>query len=164
MIHRPLPRRKTIAGIRFILDEFGTYIPENLDPPRKIVLRKPSDCLPLLLSIRRSKQEVFMVITVDGANQAIRALEITKGLVNQSQVHPRETFFPAILDHAVSIILAHNHPSGNLTPSPEDLSTTRRMAEAGKTMGIKVQDHLIVTEDGYLSIRERFPDYLLPGF
>jgi DNA repair protein RadC len=76
-------------------------------------------------------------------------------------VHPRETFACALEDRAVSILAAHNHPSGSLDPSAEDLVATRRLAEAGRLLGIPLLDHLIVTTDGYTSLRERFPDYFM---
>ncbi len=84
---------------------------------------------------------------------------ITVGLANQSQIHPREVFRPAILDAAVSILIAHNHPSGNLEPSEADLVATRRLVEVSKTIGIPVLDHVIVSQQGFLSIREKFPGY-----
>ena len=104
-----------------------------------------------------------MVITLDGANQVIKAHEITKGLVNQCHIHPRETYVCALVDIAVSIVVAHNHPSGILEPSTEDLITTRRLAESGRLLGIPLLDHFIVSAEGYSSLRERFPDYFNPG-
>ena len=155
-----LPKKKTIRGIPFKLDAFGTYSPEiNENSVSKIKIRLPSDVLPLLLPIRNESQEHFMVITLDGAHQVIKAHTISKGLVNSCQIHPRETYFHAIADRAVSIIIAHNHPSGVLEASNDDLLTTRRLSEVSKTMGIKILDHLIVGETGFLSLRERFPDY-----
>lgn len=121
-------------------------------------VRRPADCLPHLAGLRTAKQEVFAVLTLDGNHNIIKCHEITKGLANQSQVHPRETFVPALEDRAVGIIVAHNHPSGSLEPSNDDLSVTRRLAEAGRLLGIPVMDHLIVTADGFTSLRERFPD------
>jgi DNA repair protein RadC len=100
-----------------------------------------------------------VVLTLDGNNQIIKKHTITVGLANQSHIHPRETFFPAIQDRAVSILVAHNHPSGNLEPSEADLVATKRLVEVSKTMGIPLLDHLIVSENGFLSLRERFPAY-----
>lgn len=122
-------------------------------------IRKASDALPYLASLRGRRQECFMVLTLDGSHQVIRAHEVTVGLANQSQVHPRETFACALEDRAVGIMIAHNHPSGSLDPSTEDLVVTRRLAEAGRTLGIPLLDHLIVATAGYTSLRERFPDY-----
>lgn len=153
-----LPMRKTIGGVVFVKDRFGTYIPESFLRSR-IKVRTPSDAIPALASIRLSPQEIMAVIDLDGSNQIIKTREVTQGLVNQSQVHPREVYRGAILNNAVSILVAHNHPSGNLEPSESDLISTRRLVEVSKTIGIPVLDHLIVTADGFLSIRERFPAY-----
>ena len=159
-----LPERTCIGGIWFRQDAFGGFVPENPENiPRKIRVRTPPDCLPLLAHIRREKQEIFMVITLDGANQVIQIHEATKGLVNQCHIHPRETYVCAVEDRAVNIIVAHNHPSGTLEPSPEDLITTRRLAESGRLLGIPLLDHFIVSAEGYSSLRERFPDYFNPG-
>jgi DNA repair protein RadC len=126
---------------------------------RRVRIRKPSDVLPYLGSLRNRAQECFMVLTLDGGHQVIKTHEVTVGLANQSQVHPRETFACALEDRAVGIMAAHNHPSGSLDPSAEDLVATRRLSEAGRLMGIPLLDHIIVTEEGFTSLRERFPDY-----
>jgi DNA repair protein RadC len=127
----------------------------------RVRIRKPGDAMPHLGSLRGRRQECFVVLTLDGNHQVIRAHEITVGLANQSQVHPRETFACALEDRAIGILAAHNHPSGSLDPSPEDLVSTRRLAEAGRLLGIPLLDHIIVTTEGYTSLRERFPDYFM---
>lgn len=124
----------------------------------RVRIRKAADALPYLASLRGRRQECFVVITLDGNHQIIRAHQITVGLANQSQVHPRETFACALEDRAVGIMAAHNHPSGSLDPSTEDLHTTRRLAEAGRMLGIPLLDHLIVTAEGFTSLRQRFPE------
>ncbi len=155
-----LPKRKTIRGISFLLDPFGTYTPEFREKAEsKIKIRKPSDCLPLLHQLRSESQEHFMVITLDSAHQVIKSHTITRGLVNQCQIHPREVFRAAIEDMAVSIIVAHNHPSGNLDPSPDDMMATRRLSEASKTIGIKLLDHFIVAETGFTSLMDLYTMY-----
>ncbi len=126
---------------------------------KKVKIRTPKDALPLLAALRTGRQEIVIVLTLDGNNQIIKSHSITKGLANQSQIHPRETFYPAIEDRAVSILVAHNHPSGNLEPSESDLVATKRLVEVSKTMGIPLLDHLIVSENGFLSLRERYPNY-----
>ena len=126
---------------------------------QRVRVRRPADALPFLGTLRGRKQECFLVLTLDGGNQVIKSHEITVGLANQSQVHPRETFACALADHAVGIMAAHNHPSGSLDPSAEDLVATRRLSEAGRVLGIPLLDHLIVTEEGFTSLRERFPEY-----
>lgn len=124
---------------------------------RRLRIRTPKDALPMLAFLRASAQENFVVITLDGNNQVIKLHPVTVGLANQSQIHPRETFHPAVADRAVSILIAHNHPSGNLEPSESDLAATRRLVEVSRTLGIPILDHLIVTDAGFLSLRERFP-------
>src|SRR5690606_20144288 len=89
---------------------------------RRVRIRRAGDALPYLGSLRGRRQECFAVLTLDGSHQVIRAHEITVGLANQSQVHPRETFACALEDRAVGILAAHNHPSGSLDPSTEDLA------------------------------------------
>lgn len=107
------------------------------------------------LQLRDLKQEIFMVITLNSANKVIRDRIITKGLLNSSLTHPREVFREAILENAASVILLHNHPSGNLEPSREDISITKQIVEAGKIIGISVHDHIIIAGDGYTSLMER---------
>jgi len=77
------------------------------------------------------------------------------GLLDSAQIHPREVFADAIADRAAGVILVHNHPSGSLEPSPEDIAITRRLVQAGEILGIPVLDHVIVGPSGYLSLKER---------
>ncbi|WP_319758454.1 JAB domain-containing protein [uncultured Sphaerochaeta sp.] len=100
------------------------------------------------------EKEHFIVLTLNGANKTIDSHIISSGLVNKTLVHPREVFRPAILDNATSIIIAHNHPSGNTTPSPEDMGITQRICQAGDLIGIRVLDHIIFTNEGHLSMME----------
>ena len=100
------------------------------------------------------KQEEFHVVCLDTKNQVIQPHQITVGTLDASLVHPREVFRVAIKDAASSIILFHNHPSGDPTPSREDLQVTSRLEEAGKTVGINVLDHIILGRHGATSIRE----------
>ena len=99
-------------------------------------------------------REHFVAITLDGASRVIDTHIISIGTLNQSLVHPREVFYPAIKDKAASIILAHNHPSGQLHPSRADKQVTTRLKDAGKLIGIDVVDHIILTPDGYYSFQE----------
>lgn len=147
-----------IDGKIFVRDSFGGYMPkEKLLERTKI--RKPADAAGELAQIRMAEQEHFMVILLDGSNAIIESNVVTVGLVNQSQIHPRETFRQAVAQNAVTIILAHNHPSGNLEPSESDLAATRRLVEAGKVLGIPVMDHIIVASTGLKSLREGYPAY-----
>lgn len=118
-------------------------------------VRKAEDILPLISHIADKKQEYFLCISLNGANEVIGNRIVTVGLLNTNQVHPREVFADAISDRAAGIILAHNHPSGILAPSPDDVITTRQLIDAGNIIGISVLDHIIVTKKGYLSFKEK---------
>ena len=150
---------RSIKGVKYVEYPNGVLVPASLVCEAPIKIRTPKDVLPLLESDKWEAQERFIVITLDGNNQVIKKHTVTVGLVNCAQMHPRETYYPAISDMAVSIIVAHNHPSGNLEPSEADLVATRRLVEVSKTMGIPVLDHLIISKTGFLSLRERFPNY-----
>jgi DNA repair protein RadC len=104
--------------------------------------------------IQRGLQEELHVLTLNGNHRVIRSHQVTVGLLNTSQVHPREVFRPAILDAAASIILVHNHPSGNPKPSAEDVKVTGEIESAGKLIGIKLLDHIVVAREGSTSIIE----------
>jgi DNA repair protein RadC len=125
----------------------------------RIKVRTPKDIVPLCELIVGSEQECVMVFCLDGNNQVSSRHWVTVGLANQSQMHPREIYKHAIRNNAVSIVIVHNHPSGNLEPSESDLIATRRMVEVSKTIGIPVLDHVIVSPKGFLSIRDRYPAY-----
>jgi len=121
---------------------------------KSFVIQNAEDALPLISYIADKKQEYFLCISLNGANEVIRNRVVTVGLLNTNQVHPREVFADAISDRAASIILAHNHPSGVLKPSPNDLAATKQLVDAGKILGIPVLDHLIITKKGFLSFKE----------
>ena len=95
-----------------------------------------------------------MLITLDGASKVIEKRVIHIGTLNQSLVHPREVFRPAILDNAAGIIIAHNHPSGTLEASRADLQITQRLKEVSKLVGIELLDHVIVSKEGYCSFSD----------
>ena len=102
--------------------------------------------------IRNKKQEYFVLLTLDGARRLIKNRTITIGTLMSSLVHPREVFSPAIEDRAASIIIAHNHPSGMLDISEQDREVTNRIRQAGELLGIRLDDHIIVAGDGYVSV------------
>ena len=97
--------------------------------------------------------EILRIMCLDGANCLISIETITKGIANQSLVHPREVFRTAISQGAVSIVMVHNHPSGNPEPSEDDIKLTERLAQAGDIVGIDVLDHIIIGDDNYLSLK-----------
>ena len=102
--------------------------------------------------------EHMVLVTLNSSNVVINIHELTTGLVNQTLVHPRETFVHAIEDRAVSVILVHNHPSGSSEPSTEDLHLTRMMCSVGKIVQIPVIDHLIISRCGLTSLCRLYPD------
>ena len=112
------------------------------------------DVLPLLSDIRNKPQEHFVSITLNGANEVIQKRIVTVGLLDKSLVHPRDVFADVITDRAAAVIFAHNHPSGDLQPSAEDLKSQTRLVEAATILGIRVLDHLIVGRRGYFSFEE----------
>ena len=101
--------------------------------------------------ICEKRQEYFSMLTLDGARRLIDKRTITVGTLMSSLVHPREVFAPAIEDRAASIIIGHNHPSGMLDISDQDREVTKRIKQAGELLGIHLDDHIIVSENGYVS-------------
>lgn len=152
-------KTKKIAGQSYIVYPNGVLVPETLVREIGVKVSFPSQVVPLFSDIAFSPVECSAVVTLDGANQVIKKHDITKGLVNSCSMHPREMFRVAILDNACSIVIAHNHPSGQLEASEADLIATRRMVEVAKTIGIPVLDHLIVSSKGFVSLREKYPNY-----
>jgi DNA repair protein RadC len=107
------------------------------------------------LLLQSEPVEVFAVLLLSTKHQVIAYHEVSRGTLDTSLVHPREVFKAAILANASTVVLAHNHPSGNPTPSPEDHQITKRLARAGELLGIHVLDHVVVGDSGYVSFRER---------
>ena len=120
-----------------------------------VLVLSPRDVWEQLKNIRGSKKEHFVVFYLDTQNQEIRHEIISIGTINASLIHPREVFEPAIKHLASHIIIAHNHPSGSLDPSDEDLAVTKRLADSGRLLGIEVLDHVIVTNKSYTSFKEK---------
>lgn len=119
----------------------------------------PSDAAALCADIADLAQETFHVLLLNNRNRLIERQMVTLGVVDSTFMHAREIFRPAILAGANQIVLTHNHPSGDPSPSAEDIKSTRQMIEAGRIIGIKVLDHVIVgktdgTHAGYQSLRE----------
>jgi DNA repair protein RadC len=104
--------------------------------------------------LMKETKEMFITLHLDGKNRIICMDLVSIGSLNQSIVHPREVFKTALLSNAAAIILVHQHPTGDPSPSSEDLSITKRLKEAGEFMGIKVLDHIIVGDGEYLSFVE----------
>jgi DNA repair protein RadC len=119
------------------------------------VFKRSSDVaghyLPLMRDLRK---EVFKVLLLNRANRFIKEVFISEGTLDASVVHPRDVFREALLEPAAGIILIHNHPSGNPSPSDEDLRITKQLAEAGRLLGIKVYDHIILAGESYRSLAD----------
>lgn len=118
------------------------------------VILSPREVWEECRDIRASKKEHFVVFFLDTQNQVTKREIISIGTLNASLIHPREVFEPAVKHLAAHVIVAHNHPSGSLEASDEDIHVTRRLLEAGKLLGIELLDHVIVTAAAYTSFKE----------
>jgi DNA repair protein RadC len=120
--------------------------------PAVVRIREPEDVMRLFASRLRDLQvEEFHLLALDSQSQVLRDVLITRGLLNSSLVHPREVFRAAIAEAAAGIIVVHNHPSGDPTPSAEDRAVTRQLVEAGRLLDLPVYDHVIVAGDRFVS-------------
>lgn len=124
---------------------------------RGTTLRTPADVAAhaRALGLADYPVERFHVLLLDAKNALLEDVLCSQGILTASLVHPREVFCPAIRGRASSIVLVHNHPSGDPEPSPEDLEITRRLQAVGELVGIQVADHIVVARDRYVSFRER---------
>ena len=121
----------------------------------EIKVSAPSDAYKALAKYHNKRKENFLVLTLNGCNQIIALRLVSIGLVNRTIVHPREVFQWALKDNATAIIAAHNHPSGNIEPSSEDIEVTKRLKDAGAIMGIPLLDHLVFSKTSYYSFLEK---------
>ena len=122
----------------------------------RYVIRSPEDGAKYLMNeMRFLTQEHFVCLYLNTKNQVIHKQTIFIGSLNASIVHPREVFKEAVRRSAASVICLHNHPSGDPTPSREDIEVTKRLAESGKIVGIELLDHLIIGENKYVSLKEK---------
>src|SRR2546425_8207760 len=125
-------------------------------PGARTALSSPSEVYaafgPLMEDLPR---EVFRVALLDAQNGLLRDVIVSEGTLSASLVHPREVFKPAILESAASVILLHNHPSGDPTPSREDVRLTRQLVECARLLDLRVHDHVIVGRGRYTSLAER---------
>ncbi len=129
---------------------------ESLTKNKSTIIKSPKELFPFLKEkIINFHKEYFIVISLDNRNKIISVDTVSVGTLNSSIIHPRETFEVAIKNHAALIIICHNHPSGELKPSEDDLVITDNLVKAGKLLGIEVADHLIITKDSYFSFKEK---------
>lgn len=119
-------------------------------------ISEPKDAAKLLMEeMRNLKQECLKVVMLNTKNIVISIKEVSIGSLNSSIVHPREVFNEAIKKNSASIIVSHNHPSGDPTPSSEDINLTNRLSECGKLIGIELLDHIIIGNGIYISLKEK---------
>lgn len=128
----------------------------SVDPMSRPVVNSPQDIAHIVMEeMRYLDREHFRVVSLSTKNHVLGISSISVGSLNSSLVHPRECFKEAIRRNSNSIILLHNHPSGDPTPSQEDIEVTRRLIDGGKILGIEVLDHLIIGDNRYISLKER---------
>ena len=119
------------------------------------VVSAPGDCLHYLTDIKDQRREHFVCLYLNARNQVSHKELVSIGSLSSAIVHPREVFRFGVELSAASVILAHNHPSGDVSPSQDDINLTRRLVQAGEILGIDVLDHVIIGRDDFLSLKER---------
>ena len=134
--------------------ELGRRAVEEVRPDRERIRSAADVYQRMRLVMRDLAHEEFHVLLLSTQNEVLRDLQVTRGTLDASLVHPREVFRPAIAEAAASVILVHNHPSGDPTPSAEDRSVTRQLRTAGELVGIEVLDHIVIGEGRYVSFSE----------
>jgi len=140
-------------GIKLFQALSERYAREKITP--RLLLDSPQSIFEFLKEkIGKEKKEHFILICLDTRNNLIVDV-VSVGTLNASLVHPREVFKKAILNNSSHVVLAHNHPSGDPSPSEDDLATTKRLVESGKILGITVLDHIIVAQNSFISLKEQ---------
>jgi DNA repair protein RadC len=135
--------------------ELGKRIAASKETTRPCI-KTPSDIVNIYMEeMRYYKKEYFKIVLLNTKNEIISSENVSIGSLNASLVHPREVFITAIKKSAASLVLLHNHPSGNPQPSKEDISITKRLSEAGKIIGIDIIDHIIIGNGSYISLKEQ---------
>jgi DNA repair protein RadC len=155
------PRFNTLREISGLGTARAALIAAALEFCRRIFcpehhkITTPGDVFPIVRHYAGRKQEHFICLSLNGAQEVITKRVISIGLVNKTMVHPREVFAGAVTDRAAAIICAHNHPSGNIEPSHEDRDVTFMLQKAGTIMGIRLLDHVIFSHKEYFSFQEQ---------
>ncbi len=137
-----------IAAIELITRALGKV------PRTQPVINSPQSALDQLSQFRNQKKEHFVALYLNARNELLKTEVISVGTLTRSLVHPREVFAPALTNLSASILVAHNHPSGDSDPSDDDIAITKRLSEASNLLGIALYDHLIITSSSYYSFRE----------
>ena len=144
--------RLSVLGLRVVKERSGNY---DFEDKKISSPSKARDILEEVFELSELAEEVFILMCLDTKNKVTGLFKVSQGSLNASIVHPREVFKRALMQNSNAVILAHNHPSGDVTPSGEDISVTRRLQEAGDILDIKVLDHLIIGAGGrYKSFKE----------
>jgi DNA repair protein RadC len=123
--------------------------------PEGAKIETPADLLPHVRHYADRKQEHFLCASINGANEILNIRVVSIGLIDRTPVHPREIFADALADRASAIVVAHNHPTGSLEPSPTDIEVTGQLKSAGAVVGIALLDHIIFNQKGYYSFLEK---------
>ncbi|SDT29861.1 DNA replication and repair protein RadC [Paenibacillaceae bacterium GAS479] len=159
MGHSELTRIKGIGPAKALQIRAGIELGRRLARSRQgeaVIVRRPQDAADYLMEdLRYLKVEHFVCLFLNTKNHIVARETLSVGTLNASLVHPREVFRAAIRHGCASIICAHNHPSGDPTPSPEDEALTRRLQEAGELVGIEVLDHIVIGEGRFISLKEQ---------
>mgnify|MGYP001286547164 CR=1 FL=1 len=145
---------ETLAKLRQLHDELNSRLYQH--PTDRPLIQSPREAFEIMCPfLGLLDHEELWVLNLDTRNRLLHLVKLYQGSVNASQVRIAEVFKAAIIDNAPSVILAHNHPSGDPTPSPEDVAVTRAVWQGGKLLDIDVVDHMIITRDRYASLKER---------
>lgn len=153
-------RAEDLTSVAGVGDAKATLILAAIEFARRRIkpdgakIEEPADLLPHVRHYADRKQEHFLCATINGANEILNIRVVSIGLVDRTPVHPREVFADALSDRASGVIVAHNHPSGGLEPSPHDLDVTAQLKAAGAVMGIALLDHIIFNKNDYYSFLE----------
>jgi DNA repair protein RadC len=136
--------------------EVGKRLEEYSNEGKKITIKSPEDVVKAVKNkLKGKKREHFLALSLDTRNHLINIHMISIGSLDSSVVHPREVFKEAISSSAASVIFVHNHPSGDPTPSEDDIKLTRRLFEVGEITGIEVLDHIVICDKAYLSMKSK---------
>ncbi len=143
-----------MSKTEYSMTELLTMVKEKAQTYSIHRVTSAEDVYSLLHKYSTKDKEYFVTVTLDGRSKIIEKRVIHIGTLNQSLVHPREVFRPAIKDNAAGIIISHNHPSGTLEPSRADTQITQRLKEVAKLVGIELLDHVILSKEGYYSFSD----------
>jgi len=137
------------ARVLSALEIARRYLQKTAEP-----LKTAADLVARLDDIRGKKQEYLVALTLDGGQRLIAQRTVTIGTLDAVMAHPREVFADAITDRAASVVVAHNHASGSVEPSHNDISLTQQLAAAGQLLGVELRDHIIINKNDYFSFRQ----------